>query len=77
MHYFLPWQSIPFASLLLIFFFFLIIAVPAGLMKLSMQQQYGLNFVSPGFYALSFLYLRITLSFWPRDLRLTVRKGRA
>lgn len=46
-------------------FFPLIIAVPMGLMKLSTQQQYSLNFVSPGFYALSFLYLRILLSFWP------------
>lgn len=43
----------PVISLLLIWVFSLITAMPTGLMKLSMQQQYGLSFVSLGFYSLS------------------------
>lgn len=71
-----PLAANPSASLLLTSFS-PIIAVPMGLMKLSMQQQYDLNFVSPGFYAVLFLHLIILISFLARDLRFNhkERKG--
>lgn len=46
-------QSLHITPTVLLFFSSLMTAMPTGLMKLSMQQQYGLNFVSRGFYPLS------------------------